>query len=373
MFSYMVVGGRFSNKQSEQKPSGYLKKLYKSMIAINNKGKLINGGGLEDIKNVASQIHMWMTYHGLKVLFWFPDISNDEKKLIKEIKEDNPYLILISSKNNLDGKYQFMELVARALQTKSNLFVEFTNPHDSFKNIHAAVCDPLGNCFGESINIDEIAMVLMYRVSELVKFTRTRSSESGFLSMVPVIDNEFFEIIKKHAETFHECIHGAANPSRLLGNVSFRCESGFPSFRGEGPNDECRIFMSKRNIDKRDIGARGFVPVKLTHNRWVRYSGEHKPSVDAPIQLLLYRYYSQVNFMLHSHTYVEEGITTTKVIPCGAIEEFYEIIKHFPFRGNRVLKINLKGHGSLVMSDTIEIFKDLKYYPRKTPEKQYYI
>ena len=376
MFDYVVVGGRFSNNPKEIKASGYMKKLFTSMEAINCKGTLVNGSTFDDLTRIVEkEIHERMTYNYLKVLFWFPDVPNSEEKLLNQIKKDNPHLILISSKNNMGKKYTFLQLVARALKSKSNLFVEFDKGHEGSKIVCASVNDPLGNCFCESAGIDDIATTLMYRVQQLLKFTRTRSTEADIRFVTPNIDKSFYAVVQNHAETFHKQIHTAAHPARLLGNVSFRCESGFPSMKKDG-----QIYVSKRNIDKRDIGINGFVPVKLKNNRWVGYGGDHKPSVDSPIQLLLYRYYENINFMLHSHVYINDISTThckfhdyynfisEHVIPCGAIEEFYEIIRAIPDRDVKIVRINLKGHGSLVMSSTIEGIEETRYVPRPAPE-----
>jgi hypothetical protein len=159
-----------------------------------------------------------------------------------------------------------------------------------------------------------------------------------------------------------------------LGNASFRfrCEKGFPSFR----SDEGTIYVSKRNIDKRlVIDMNSFVQVSLvSYNKlWVDYVGENKPSVDTPIQLLLYRYYSKINFMLHSHTYIWGAPFTHNIIPCGAVEEFFEIVQTMPGQDREKVMINLKGHGSLVMVSDVKDFRDvrglpLQYRARPLPE-----
>jgi ribulose-5-phosphate 4-epimerase/fuculose-1-phosphate aldolase len=173
--------------------------------------------------------------------------------------------------------------------------------------------------------------------------------------------------------------------------MSFRCQNGFPSFRGE----DGIIFVSKRNVDKSDISAASFVPTYLDENMNTRYFGDAKPSVDTPVQLRLYKLFPWANYMLHAHCYVDtRGILGTEMkftsepIPCGAIEEVSEIYNLIPklitdvpgtvdmYNRNapRLLAINLAGHGCILIAKDIEIFKVLQthkdncFIPRPTPE-----
>jgi hypothetical protein len=371
MFKYLLVGGHFGNKP---KKSGYISKLSSVLKGINPNGLTMNGGKYEELYSYLKERSTFPEIGPhYDVIFWMPDISNDKEKLVGYIKKIYPKTILVTSKNNAYGKYQFMELVARALQVKANLFVEFFREGSS--KIFAAVHDPLGNCYCSTPDITLVGVTLMNRIQELLRFTRIGSEAfkwgdlKGTLPNVkPEVDSRFFDLVKDYADVFHECIHGA-NTSRLLGNASFRCERGFPSYK-----DNDQIYVSRRNIDKRHIDPDGFVPVKLIVSdkyKWslVAYAGEHKPSVDAPIQLLLYNYYHNVRYMLHSHTYIRHAPFTSHRIPCGAIEEFYEIIKICPDREHNFLMLNLIGHGSIVITRDIRNLMDLKYYPRSTPEE----
>lgn len=362
MFKYLFVGGHFGDNP---KPSGYARKLFNVLHAINPNGVLHNGGKFHELTAIVTQLKTYVKYD---VVFWMPDVSNKREKLLKTIKTVSPHSILIISKNNLDGKYKFIDLVARALQVKANLFVELTKTELTPHDIIAGVYDPLGNCFCISLDIDKVAVALMDRVQELLRFTRIGSKvyDWGKELESPNIPDEFYNLVRNYADVFHKCIHGV-NPSRLLGNASFRCERGFPSFK-----DGEQVYVSRRNIDKRHIEPAGFVPVKLVFNNLkktvnVAYQGEHKPSVDSPVQLMLYHYYRNIKYMIHSHTYIRHAPFTEQRIPCGAIEEFYEIIKVYPSSEHTFLTLNLIGHGSLVMASHVENLQ-VYYYPRKAPE-----
>jgi hypothetical protein len=220
------------------------------------------------------------------------------------------------------------------------------------------VFDPLGNEFcSKEENINKVADVLIKRLFELRSFTRVPSVCVGDENPYTQ-EQEFFEIVRDYAEKFHQLIH-AANQNRLLGNVSFRCENGFPSYK-----DDELIYVSRRNIDKRDIQSTGFVAVRADVTHQVQYYGDNKPSVDTPIQIRLYQYYPNVKYMLHSHVYVEGAPETHSIVPCGAVEEFDEIVALYPNRNAADFAVNLKGHGSLVLTSTVDNMRDIPFISR---------
>lgn len=357
----LVMAGSFDDNGG--KPSSYIAKLF-SFYPHKDELKLINGGYYSELIGVTFGIIEEYSH-----IYWFADIPNEYKSrgnFVNEIKVYNPKCMLVTSKRNDGGKYPYMDLIGRALKTKSNLLIEFRklgNPSlvSSIKpQIGATVLDPLGNafCFQET-DIEKVAGVLFSRVDVLSGFRRVRSVRVGDAVEVPD-EGLFFQLAIKYAETFHQLVH--ANTDRFLGNLSFRCERGFPSFRAGK-----LIFVSRRNIDKRHIDRNGFVGVEPQSDE-VRYYGDHKPSVDTPVQLRLYEHYKNVNYMLHSHTYIKDAPFTHSTVPCGAIEEFDEIIALQPDRELGKFAINLKGHGSLMFGAEAMDFQELPYYARGFPE-----
>jgi len=178
----------------------------------------------------------------------------------------------------------------------------------------------------------------------------------------------WFNRVKELAEEFHDLIQPAGGITRFLGNSSFRCQRGFPSMRLG--NDD--VFVSRRNVDKRFIDADHMVKVKLDPSSDVHYWGDHKPSVDTPIQLRLYKFLPDINFMVHSHVYVKDAPFTGSAIPCGGVEEVAEVMRtirktitpHEYIEGS----INLLGHGSIVMSRRADYVDNVKFYRRPAPE-----
>jgi hypothetical protein len=271
-----------------------------------------NGGPLHELWAIAySEILA-------DVVIWAPNVSNDEEKIVDKIKEINPKIMLVITKQNSSGKYLPLDLVDRALKAKANLLIEFDQDETS---ILASIVDPLGNRFlNASPDIKAVANRLHSRVSYLKSMTRIgcihfHDIEEPKLTLADCKD--FINVAKDYADVFSDLIH-TKNPSRFLGNASFRCEAGFPSLRVKDG-----IYVTRRNCDKRDLVPEKFVAVELNGNK-VRYYGDHKPSVDTPIQRELYKLYPNINYMIHSHVYVDRAPFTNEVVPCGAFEEVEE-------------------------------------------------
>lgn len=330
------------------RPSGYMRSLFKGVDAT-----IYNGGTLSQLDNLIKE-----PLSDADIVYWFPDIPNDAPKIVQDIKRMHQRCTLITSKNNLYNRYTHEDIIARALNTKSNLLLEL-NKHDG--KFLGTVHDPLGNIFiRKAASPADVFAAMERRVGELRSFTRVSSRKVGPADIIPD-EAEFFDIIRGYAGRFHELVH-AANSERLLGNASFRCTKGFPGFRHNG-----NIFVSRRNIDKRCINRDGFVQVELSDSG-VEFYGDAKPSVDTPSQLKLLYYYRDINYILHSHTYIEGALYTDQLIPCGAVEEAAHIINAYPYRDTKGLKLNLIGHGSLVLAGDVSYMRDINYMARPVPE-----
>jgi hypothetical protein len=380
----LAVGGTFDDNGGSM--SGYYAKFISSFHDYcDHHITSFNGGTFEKLNQI-------FNYQGnYDYIIWMANVPNDKPKLVSAIKQKWPKAILVISKANFDDKYTLMDLVYRALNAKANLIVEFKGEN---KYVTANIYDPLGNifCYREMLfehkrrvisDLEKdlsivsprgLANLLFARMKQLSEMTRQESVQDGPELEVPD-KKEFFELVRFYAEVYHNLIHGA-NTSRMLGNVSFRCEKGFPSFR----HNEV-VYISKRNMDKRMIGKDGFVAVDLDSTDKIVYCGDDKPSVDAPIQVSLYRKYPWVNYMLHSHVYIDGAPFTDKMVPCGAMQEIDEIVNVIE-RGaktvistvgkspveHKELMINLKGHGSLVLADSEVAMRNIPYVARVFPE-----
>ena len=339
--------------------------------------KLYNGGNYNDLNNI---IESSVNYD---VVLWWASVPNDLPK-IRNVKEYNYKTMLVSSKRNIDNKYSFQDLVQKALHMKANLIVEFSNSNDKYK---MRLFDPLGNVWYEGLDVEECVNVLLNRLDFIKSITResTISSEENigalawFFNMfkeemyksldnpITPIREDFLNIVRDYASKFAEATFQTKDVKRFLGNASFRCPKGFPSFR-----DGKYIFVSKRNVNKEYISINEFVPVYMEEGK-IYYCGDSKPSVDTPIQVRMYDMLPNIHYMIHSHCYIEDAPYTDIALPCGAVEEVDEIrklIKEYyddDYEKDFYL-FNLSGHGSIMMSDKPYKLKDIVIKGRELPE-----
>jgi uncharacterized glyoxalase superfamily protein PhnB len=352
----LVVCGTFNSEGG--KPSSLMEKLF---FSYPEKDITIFNGG--DTNTIHEAI---MTVQNYEVIFWFPNVPNDVPK-DRDIKELNPKCILITSKRNDGNKYHFKELIARALQVKANLTIEIKMAISG--RYIMQVFDPLGNVWSPMTeDYNEVSLCLYERLCALVAYHRQSTT-----SLVTHKDEKFIEIVRNYATTFHNLIMPSEHTSRFLGNASFRCTYGFPSFRSN--TDPDTIFVSKRNVDKQGLSLNDFVPVQFKEGA-VNVLSHNKPSVDTPVQVRLYKTIPHINYIVHGHVYVKGAPFTKEAIPCGALEEVDEIMELIYNNDlynlcRQGYAINLLGHGFIILARDISFFSDdnIRFYAR--PEREY--
>lgn len=378
--------------------SGLVSKIEKLLQPYISYAEIYNGGDFNRIEKILNKAP------NFDIVFWWPNIDNSLPKM-RDVKSVAPHVMLVTSKRNDNNKYSFQELNQKALASKSNLVFEFskiepivTPALNATPTFNVNIFDPLGCCWYNGIDLEKAILGAMNRLDYLNSITRQKTTKidtskglvlSWFFDQfkqneyqsdkrINIPDEQdFVNTVRKYATIFQTFMPTDCKTTRFVGNASLRppqvgrCGKGMPSFR---KNDY--IFVSKRNIDKQFIELENFVPVYLDDDK-LYYCGDDKPSVDTPIQVRLYKSLPNINYMLHSHCYIENAIFTTKAIPCGAIEEFDEIINTFNTNGmaldKNVYVLNLKGHGAIIMFNNMdqfhtEIEPTLKYIPRKLPE-----
>ena len=350
----LMVGGTWD--KSGGKPSHLFDKLYHA-IPDNYTTKLFNGGNYESLH----QILEWTSE--FDCVFWMPNVNNELAK-VRNVKTYAPKTMLITSKRNDDNKYDTEDIILRALETKANLLIEFSRC-DNYFNMR--IIDPLGNIWCKSNDVKTIATATINRLEFLMSMTREKSYQVGNVTY-KLHQPAFVQKVRMIAETIQELTPEPDDAPRFLGNASFRdtrCMKTFPSYR----ENNC-IYVSKRNVSKHFLDENDFVPVKL-ENEKLLYLGDHKPSVDTPIQVRLYQALPNINYMIHTHCYVKDAPFTCECIPCGALEEVEQVLNTIEDRDVIFHVVNLRGHGSIIMSDNIEKFDDIKFYRRPMPEIQY--
>jgi hypothetical protein len=215
----LVVCGTFDNKGG--KPSGLMNKLFNTYP---ENYIFVNGGYYEHLQQILEDTVAY------DIIYWFANVDNDLPK-IRNVKEVNPKCILITSKRNDNDKYCFEELINRALGLKANLVFEFSkSAKDDLFNIR--VFDPLGVLWCDRTNDYKKVIDRAYnRIQKLACYTRQQSvviNDKVSFETEP----RFIDIIHDKAEIFHKLVQPPEVVERFLGNVSFRCTHGFPSFRG---------------------------------------------------------------------------------------------------------------------------------------------
>lgn len=352
-----IIGGTFD--QGKGKASYLVEELLVSAAKHYGIGSLnaINGGNLEALDGLVP----WLKEHKYDCLIWLPNIDNKEDKILPTIKQQYPNLLLVQSKRVVEKAYTDFEMVKRLLDSHSSLGIRITRP-DSYR---FEIIDPLGNSWNKPAPLSEVGEILWGRIDELLKLTRKPAKYSETLPQSVALEPEFIDAVTYLGGEFTKYVM-AVNPDRFLGNASTRCCHGFPSAKKGDV-----IYMSKRNVDKTIISSNQFVPVKALESNAIHYGGENKPSVDTPIQQLLYNAYPNVRYMVHGHVYVKGAPMTERNIPCGFLEEVSEVTNLYSNMESTNFVLNLRGHGCLILSDNIEYLTSHKFISRPHLEKHY--
>lgn len=351
----LFVGGTFDangGKSSSvvRKIAGALKDNY------GDESREINGGRLDKLTA--------LDFADYDTIVWMPNVDNSADKMLPEIKKANPHAVLVSSKNVYDKEYTEWDVVGRLLATRSNLGFMITREDKLF---NFKLLDPLGNMYCDTSDMAEVGRALAERLSYLDTLSRCGSRSIG-PARDPLMDEDFMGVVRRTADEFSKHVN-ANNPNRMLGNASTRCMSGFPAMRDDG-----KIFVTRRNIDKKTIAADGFIETRMRNMHKlvapsVEYYGDVKPSVDTPVQLMLFDYFPQIKFMIHGHVYVKRAPFTNTKIPCGYLEEFDEIIEVWEQYGDVAnFAVNLLGHGCIVLASDLSFFDEVEYMSRPLPE-----
>lgn len=357
--SILIVTGTFNNEIGKESYFGT--EIFETFKRIFEEDEIgfINGGSLSALNGI---------FHGseaFKIIVWMPLIDNSEDKYLGNIKKQNPTAILIQSKRNDYNNYTTFQIVERMFAARSNLCLEISKAQDSDPGAayNFRVLDPLGNLWYKGSSITIAADRIAQRVKKLNSYTRYPSIHMIDESKkITNIEDSFIAAVRSYGWRFSALINHAINKERFLGNASTRCMVGFPS---QKINDV--IFVSKRNIDKGSIHIQNFVPVTLQHNE-IWYYGEHKPSVDSAVQVMLFNYYHNVKYIIHGHTYVPGVGVTKKHIPCGYIEEFDEITSLVPDHRYCNFAVNLIGHGCIILAENFKYMAELPMIAREFPE-----
>jgi hypothetical protein len=230
--------------------------------------------------------------------------------------------------------------------------------------------DPLSNQFADTTDPQELGNAIMARLEALRKFTRQGTMSVGKALLMPDCDEltSYLSIVRKYGERVHDLIQPAEGVERFLGNAAFRGSYVFPR------HSEYRdiMFISRRNVDKAGLEKEGFVAVQISSyvSPRIAYYGENKPSVDTTTQTRFFDRLPNVNFIWHTHAYIDGAPFTHELIPCGSVDEVEEVLADIGHDYSRTnFAINLLGHGSILFAHDLKyLAKHISYKARPAPE-----
>lgn len=322
----LIVGGDFT--LTKGKESGVIRKLGESLSkSLKDSPTVVNGGRYDYEFTKAHKIA-----EDYDLILWMPNISNKEAKEYPNKKQGS---ILICSKLLHDDVTE-VDAISRIFEMRGNAVIAISDNNGKwdFKLI-----DALGNVWADTLDIPTLADA----IQKFVKWSNGQVRLPTTQWTHPDVE-ELIRINTKVADDF-EKIKG-----RFFGNISTRCLKLFPSARLDN-----HYLVSRRNSRKDRLTSDDMVMVENTP-LGISYHGVNKPSIDTPIQIKLYEFYPDINFMIHGHTYIHGAPYTQEYYPCGDLRELKAITKLGPYPA-----INLINHGFLIMARSIGHLKIITY------------
>lgn len=326
----LIVGGNFG---AEPKKSGVVTILGDRLFA--NK---YNGGSITDLNNHRKDIK------NFDLILWMPNVSNEEEKIYPEKRIGTTLIVSKVLRGNTDA--HIGEAISRIFKMSANAVIAIDTSESTYKFI---LIDALGNTWASTTDLVELSKAIedfYLWTANAVRIGTVKISDDP--KHTPDYIDDFCKVIKRVSEKVENERGG-----RYFGNASTRCEKTFPSMKSSNET----IFVSKRNISKKHILPDDFVCV-MNSSKYVLYNGPDKPSVDTPIQLSLYEAYPNIKFMIHGHAHIKYAQETGHYFPCGDMRELGEIIDRLP-RNPSTFVLNLKNHGFLIGTSTIEELKNI--------------
>lgn len=295
----------------------------------------------------------------------------DEKTNIVGLKEKYQKIMLVGA---FYGR-EVQNAVFYGIKNKLNLTFVFSNV--------VTVIDPLGNIWYVGTDMNDAIKAAKDRLTYLIKITRQRTFKSdSALALAWYFDS--FKVEEQESDNigeaadvekdFLDVIHSFSKQIYPMMGVDLkehkrpeiRCAKTMPSFRYKN-----KIFVSKRVVPDYLLRSGDFVEVYMDSGKLI-YFGEEKPSVDSPVHVRLYELLPNINYIVHMHEYIEGAPFTKTNNPCGAIEEYdaieEAITEHYIDNMCELYTVNLKGHGSVVMSSSIEKLQSISLRKRNIPE-----
>lgn len=363
MMKVLLVGGNFQERIINTKvTSGAVTKLGE---ALKDDGRavlvdVVNGGTVDELNK--------LDLNPYDLVIWMANVDNSQPKKYPTKRKGS---VMVVSKRLSEGRTE-LDAVSRIFGMHANAVIAIKfdegNPYEN--KFTFKLLDALGNSWVETAGLQELS-------SAVLAFTKW-NGESQRVGTSKFYNDDLEQVVELNkivADKFERV------KSRYFGNVSTRCMKMSPTKR---ISKKGIIFVSKRNVSKQRLTVDDMVLAFLDKDDSIKYLGDHKPSVDTPIQLQLYKKFSKINYMIHGHAYVRHAIFTDHYYPCGDLREVDEVCQVIP---NGLYKqdhleikistfsgvINLKNHGFLIYAETLNdlrlLVNDVELIERPVGEK----
>ena len=324
-----IVGGDWHEKW-DGKESSIVRIIEKNFLLDKYNVRSYNGGNICGLP-----LHM-----GGELTIWMPNITNEAPKLYPS-KGIGSCLIVSKFVRKIPNQHKYMDAVSRIFAMSGNAVIAIEREDELFK---FTLIDALGNIWSSGTDIKTLYDSIIRFYSWHKDQQRISTKRNGGV-------DEFLKIVNENAKNV---MNHSGN--RYFGNCSTRCTKTFPSCK---LNDSVYLFSS-RNVPKETINADDMVLVVDG-----KFVGSKKPSLDTPVQIELYKRLPRIHYMIHGHAFFNDVPETKHYYPCGDMREVDSVMELIDSEFMN-FRINLKGHGYLIGSNTIEILDSIvKSY---TPE-----
>lgn len=312
-----------------------------------------NGGHINELKIILEN-----QVKNADIVFYAPNIPLELDERLNP-KDYNYRVVLITFRRN-DNRYSFEELIGKSLSTRSDLTCEVRK--NSYGRYEMRVFDILGAVWSDFTEDTQQSVIdLIARAKELLsyRYFKLKKVRKFVADLNPKFD-EVFQVYKEFGHILRSKQFGENSNNRIkrhLGEISFRTDK---------PN---LIYSSARNCQLTDeLDESNFVLTKVTNSQ-ILYQGDKKPHLETGVFDKLMENYSNINYIFHSHCYVEGADIVEDPVTNGSIQEFEKIDNLFTDT-DKNKSLNLKGHGSFIFANDLDFVRDQinKLYIRELPE-----
>lgn len=350
----LFLTGSWSEHAENAVPSRIMQKLAGEILTSKppkisfRRFDLVNGGDLLFL--------LRQNLDDYDIVFWLPDANENTEAPICEIKMQYPNIILVASVDNRNKRYSEKELISISRKLNADIVIEMSEMEYDASYTNFRLYDSMGFISYRSNNISWLANQIMALLNQYLSANKTKMYRlpDGKYSNINVNICGKIDDLPEYLDSIKE-IAGTAN----IKSCSARFE-----------NDATSAFMSDSDTDMSMIDASDLKYVTREHRKdgknICRYTGSKLPAPDCPVHLSLYEEFPNIRFITHSHDYAETSdITVHTFSSCEFTNIIDDILRKIKknSRAETSYIINLKGHGSIIMSSSPCAIKEVAFKP----------